>query len=92
LIRQFNGVPRVPSRPFEFATSPEPSKPVREIGCAGPTSKSPAKKPGALGKTPLRAVVRISNNLPVTQVEIEVIASLLDDWESLFLIATEAAE
>ena len=27
-----------------------------------------------------------------TQVEIEVVASLLDDWESLFPIATEAAE
>jgi hypothetical protein len=44
------------------------------------------------GKTLLRTVVRIPANLPVMQVEIEVIASLLDDWESLFPIATEAAE
>jgi hypothetical protein len=39
----------------------------------------------------MRAVVRIPANLPVTQIEIEVVASLLDDWESLFPIAGEAA-
>jgi hypothetical protein len=72
----------VPSQPFEFIASPDHVEPVHKIG--------PVPRPGA--KTPMRAVVRIPANLPVTQVEIEVIASLLDDWESLFPIATEAAE
>jgi hypothetical protein len=44
------------------------------------------------GEPLLRAVVRIPANLPVTQVEIEVIASLLDDWEALFSIVVEATE
>jgi hypothetical protein len=30
-----------------------------------------------------RALVRIPRDLPVTQIEIEVVAALLDDWESL---------
>lgn len=31
----------------------------------------------------LRARVLISKDLPVTQIEIEVIAALLDDWENM---------
>jgi hypothetical protein len=82
----------VPNRPFKVAAPSEHPNSIREIGCADPTPKPRVKKPGASHKTPLRAVVRVPNNLPVTQVEIEVIASLLDDWESLFPIATEVAE
>jgi hypothetical protein len=76
---------RVPSQPFEPTPSPEHAEPVHKIGRACPVPKPSAK-------TPMRAVVRIQANLPVTQVEIDVIASLIDDWESLFPIATEAAE
>ena len=82
----------MPKRPVELTASPERAKPVRVIGCAGAAPKPRARKPGMSGKTLLRTVVRIPANLPVMQVEIEVIASLLDDWESLFPIATEAAE
>jgi hypothetical protein len=32
---------------------------------------------------PLRAIVRLPPNLPIQQIEVEVIAGLLDDWESL---------
>jgi hypothetical protein len=85
LIHQPGGVPSVPRRPIELTASPEQAELVGEIGCAGL-----APKPGA--RKPMRAVVRILANLPVTQVEIEVIASLLDDWESLFPIAPEATE
>ena len=43
-------------------------------------------------KQPLRAIVEISKNLPITQIEIEVIAGLLDDWESILVDIPEAAE
>ena len=37
--------------------------------------------PAPCGHTPLRANVLISKDLPITQIEIEVIAALLDDWD-----------
>jgi hypothetical protein len=43
-------------------------------------------------KQALRAIVEISKNLPITQIEIEVIAGLLDDWESILVDIPEAAE
>jgi hypothetical protein len=49
-------------------------------------------RPFDIGEAPLRDVIGIPANLPVAQVEIEVVASLLDDWESLFPIAPEAAD
>ena len=33
------------------------------------------------GRTPLRANVLISKDSPISQIEIEVIAALLDDWD-----------
>jgi len=33
------------------------------------------------GRAPLRARVLISKDSPITQIEIEVIAALLDDWD-----------
>ena len=33
------------------------------------------------GRAPLRANLLISKDSPITQIEIEVIAALLDDWE-----------
>lgn len=92
MIRRSRGVPHVPNPPFEVAAPSEQPNPVREIGCADPAPKLRTRKAGTSAKPPLRAVVRIPANLPVTQVEIEVVASLLDDWESLFPIAPEAAE
>ena len=92
MIHQSSGVPRVSSRPFELTASSEPSNPSGKIGCADPAPKEGTGKPGTSAKPLMRAEVRISNNLPVTQVEIEVVAFLLDDWESLFPIAKEAAE
>jgi len=43
-------------------------------------------------KLRLRAQVHIPKNLPVTQIEIEVIAALLDDWETVVPDIAEAAE
>jgi hypothetical protein len=43
-------------------------------------------------KEPMRAQVLIPKDLPPTQIEIEVIAFLLGDWESLFPIVAEAVE
>jgi hypothetical protein len=79
-------------QPIELTASRERAEPVREIGCASAAPDPRTSTTGVSGKTPLRAVVRIPANLPVTQVEIEVIASLLDDWESLFSIVGEATE
>jgi hypothetical protein len=82
----------MPRLPADLTALPERGEPIREIGCAEPAPKLASGKPGTSAKPLMRAVVRISNNLPVTQVEIEVIASLLDDCESLFPMIGEAAE
>jgi hypothetical protein len=37
--------------------------------------------PAMCGRPPLRAKVLISKDSPVAQIEIEVIAALLDDWD-----------
>ncbi|HEY4941003.1 MAG TPA: hypothetical protein VII56_06215 [Rhizomicrobium sp.] len=39
--------------------------------------------PAPCGRSPLRANVLISKDSPVTQIEIEVIAALLDDWDGI---------
>ena len=39
--------------------------------------------PAPCGRAPLRANVLISKDSPVTQIEIEVIAALLDDWDMM---------
>ncbi len=39
--------------------------------------------PAPCGRSPLRANVLISKDSPVTQIEIEVIAALLDDWDMM---------
>ena len=39
--------------------------------------------PAACGHAPLRANVLISKDSPITQIEIEVIAALLDDWGTI---------
>lgn len=44
------------------------------------------------GHAPPRVVMDFPKNFPVTQIEIEVIAALLDDWESLFADQAEAQE
>ena len=43
-------------------------------------------------KLRLRACVHIPKDLPITQIEIEVIAALLDDWETVIPAIAEAAE
>ena len=39
--------------------------------------------PAPCERSPLRANVQISQDSPVTQIEIEVIAALLDDWDMM---------
>jgi hypothetical protein len=43
-------------------------------------------------KDPMRVHVLIPKDLPPTQIEIEVMAFLLDDWESLFPVVAEVVE
>ena len=37
--------------------------------------------PAPCGRSPMRAKLLISKDSPITQIEIEVIAALLDDWD-----------
>jgi len=39
--------------------------------------------PAPCGRSPLRANVLTSKDSPVTQIEIEVVAALLDDWDMM---------
>ncbi len=80
----------------------------RKVAKPAPTKPAPALTPCAdsifrndkedksgnirRDRRPLRAIVEISKNLPITQIEIEVIAGLLDDWESILVDIPEAAE
>ena len=57
--------------------------------------KGPQKHSGddlRRAKLRLRAQVHIPKDLPITQIEIEVIAALLDDWETVVPGMAEAAE
>ncbi len=56
------------------------------FGMHGPVKRTKlvGKRNGArapCGRTTLRAKVLISKDSPITQIEIEVIAALLDDWD-----------
>jgi hypothetical protein len=57
--------------------------------------KTPQKHSGddlRRSKLRLRAQVRIPKDLPITQIEVEVIAGLLDDWETVVPAIAEAKE
>lgn len=87
LARLFTNVMEIP-RTNETGQNParteSPAAPSVNVRPKARRRKAPRKR--------LRARILIPKNLPPTQIEIEVIASLLDDCESMFPIVAEAAE
>jgi hypothetical protein len=52
---------------------------VKRAKLFGKRDRTPAPR----GRTPMRANMLISKDSPITQIEIEVIAALLDDWDMM---------